>query len=160
MLYGQRVDDEESARKSVQLFKHAVETSQQLKEQRNTHSKDSQLYNKRSSSTNNLAVVMESGSGVERDVEKAKELYLRAVETDENPIAMYNLAVLLKFGDPSAQNLEKAKSLFPRWRNSVWTCSHGLFSTVSWQKRGAFVREKYQECAALMWTRLMTALRM
>ncbi len=96
----------------MQLFKRAVEASQQLKEQRSAHSEDSQIYDKHSSSMNNLAVVMESGRGVERDVQKAKELYLRAVETHENPIAMCNLAVLLKFGDTSAQNLEKAESLF------------------------------------------------
>ncbi len=52
---------------------------------------------------NNLAVLVEIGEVVEKDVAKAKELYLRSVEIDENPIAMYNLALLLKCEDPTFQ---------------------------------------------------------
>ncbi len=96
----------------MQLFRSAIDEFELLEDRFIRLRQDLPLNKKHSASMNNLAVVMEFGSGVKRDVDKAKELYRRAVETDKNPIAMYNLAVLLKFEDPSAQNLEKAKSLF------------------------------------------------
>ncbi len=84
--YGQQRNNEESAEKSVELFNSAIEEFDSI--QRKVESEDVNYLEKHSTSMNNLAVLVEIGEVVEKDVAKAKELYLRSVEIDENPIAM------------------------------------------------------------------------
>ncbi len=55
---------------------------------------------------------MEVGEVVERTYAKAKELYLRSIEINENPIPMYNLALLLKCDGRTFQDLEESKRFF------------------------------------------------
>ncbi len=43
---------------------------------------------------------------------QAKDLHLRAIEIDENPIAMLNLALLLKCDGRKSQNIAEADGLF------------------------------------------------
>ncbi len=78
----------------------------------NVASEDVNYLENHSTSMNNLAVVMEIAEVVEKDVTKAKELYLRLIEIDENPIAMCNLALLLKCEDPTFQDLEESERFF------------------------------------------------
>ncbi len=91
VLYGQRDDGGESSRNSVQLFRSAIDEFVLLETRWRRGRERSQRNKKHSPSMNNLAVVMESGCLAKTDEDKAKQLYLGAVETDENPIAMYNL---------------------------------------------------------------------
>ncbi len=110
--YGQERRDKDSIEKSIELFTCAIDEFDSI--QGNDTSGDivHKCLECHSTSMNNLAVLKEIGDVVEKDVAKAKEVYLRSVEINENPIAMYNLAVLLKCEDPSQENLEQAKRLF------------------------------------------------
>ncbi len=108
--YGQQRNNEESVKESVKLFTSAIEKFDSIP--RNVASEDVNYLENHSTSMNNLAMLMEIGEVVEKDVAKAKELYLRSVEIDENPIAMYNLALLLKCEDPTFQDLEESERLF------------------------------------------------
>ncbi len=43
---------------------------------------------------------------------QAKDLHLRAIEIDENPIAILNLALLLKCDGRKSQNISEGEGLF------------------------------------------------
>ncbi len=107
--YGQQRYSED-VEKSVDLFTSAIEEFDSI--EGNVASEDVNCLENHSTSMNNLAVLMEIGEVVEKDVAKAKELYLRSVEIDENPIAMYNLALLLKCEDLTLQDLEESERFF------------------------------------------------
>ncbi len=88
VLHEQEIENKESAGKSMQLFWDAIEEFENLEERLKKHSGQLDKHDKHTSSMNNLAVLMQSGRTMKRDIGEAKKLLLRAVETDKNPIAM------------------------------------------------------------------------
>lgn len=59
----------------------------------------------------NLAVMIEKEIGCSKDLEKAKELYEKAIRKEQNPVAAFNLAILLKFGNTELRNEKRADKL-------------------------------------------------
>ncbi len=115
VLYGEQDRNGEYAMYSAELFEHVCEEAMRAnKDRRNEVARGNATPNPldmHSTSMNNLAVLTEYGEIVPRNLKKAKELYLRSVEIDENPIAAYNLALFLKLHDPTPENLEQAEHL-------------------------------------------------
>lgn len=70
--------------------------------------------NRCSAALNNLAVLLECGHSVQRDVPRAMELYRRAIELDGNEAATYNLMLLLKCSEASYADTALADECFER----------------------------------------------